>query len=814
MIEETISHYRVLEKLGSGGMGDVYKAEDTKLRRTVALKFLPRELMIDDEARRRFINEAQAASSLDHSHIGTIFEIDEVDGKSFIAMAYYEGGTLRDRLSEGRLPIEETVNVALQLARGLAKAHSSGIIHRDVKPANIMLTDEGQLKIVDFGLAKLAGQTLLTRTGTTLGTVAYMSPEQASGQTVDHRSDIWSAGVILYEMITGERPFKGDYEQAVLYSLVNTEPEYISRLRSDTPAALERIVDKALQKDQSRRYQSADELAMDLEAVLESLRSSDTRPAVRILGLSRRQKRVAGWSGAALTGVLAFVLALVLGRGVAENHPVTIAVLPLALESEDSDAAWFSDGMTEALITDLAQIENLRVISRRSVMQYKSTDKSASDIAKVLKVDFVVEGSVGRQDNIVRVSARLVDAASDQYVWADRFDSDFSEVLDTQARIAKAIAEKIHGQVSPDDLKRLEVRRTVDPETYEAYLKGIHHIGKYTPDDIRKGLAFLHEAVEKSPGDALAWAGLAIGYITVGHGPTPAPDVKQRARAAATRAVTLDSTLAEAQAAFAIVKDYYDWDWDVAERAFKRSIDLNPSLAMSHYHYAWMLIMFDRMDEAIREHELAVELDPLFPPQVAWMGDVYRMAGRYEDALREADKALELGDRSGIAHLVKGNVYLDLGELDSAIAEHERMVDQNPVWRGFLGATYASAGRAQDALKIVAAIEADGVKSIDAFQLAFLYAQLGDADEAFRWVDFEPPHAFLPWLATRWAPLYSLRDDPRYEVFLERLDLPQHRASEEKPFAQGPGTVDDYPPAGLAGLKSRSGSFSASLAPG
>lgn len=780
MIGETVSHYRVLEKLGSGGMGDVYKAEDTKLKRTVALKFLPRELTIDEEASRRFIVEARAASSLDHANIGTIYEIDEVDGKSFIAMACYEGGTLRDRISKGPLSIAEAVEISLQLARGLSKAHAGGIMHRDMKPANVMMTEGDQVKIVDFGLAKLAGQTLLTKTGTTLGTAAYMSPEQASGKAADHRSDLWSVGVILYEMITGQRPFKGDYEQAVVYSLLNTKPEFVSTIREEVSPALERIVERALEKDPERRYQSANDLVTDLEAVREDMRSGGTSRGVALPRFTKRQGRKAGFITAGVVAVLVILLVVVYGDRFVSTSPVTIAVLPMSLESGDADAEWFGDGMTEALITDLAQIENLRVISRRSVMRYATVDRSTVDIARELHADYLVEGSVSKQGNVVRVSARLVEPVHDEYVWAERYDSEFSEVLATQSRIAMAIAEKIHGKISPDDRAKLEKPRKIDPKTYEAYLKGMHHLAKYTPEDIRQGLSYLHEAVEESPGDALAWAGLALGYITVGHGPTATPDARQRARVAAKRAITLDSTLAEAQAAFAMVKEYYDWDWVAARKAYELSIELNPSLATSHYHYAWMLVILDDMDGAVRQHELAVEFDPLYAPQVAWMGDVYRMAGRRDDALRSTEKALELGDVSGIAHLVRGNVFLDEGRLDEAVTEHEKMVEGNLHWRGFLGATYAKVGREKDALRVAEAIKSDGPTAMDAFQLAVLYAELGDADEAFRWANYEPHHVFVPWLATSWMPLHRLEDDPRYDAFLDRLNLPRRRVASDR----------------------------------
>jgi serine/threonine-protein kinase len=775
MTGESISHYLVLEEIGSGGMGDVYRAEDTQLKRTVALKFLPRDLALDEEARQRFVHEAQAASALDHPNIGTIYEIDEVDGKFFIAMACYEGGTLRDRIAAGPLPISEATDIATHLARGLAKAHEKGIVHRDIKPANVMLTDDDRVKIVDFGLAKLAGKTLLTRTGTTLGTVSYMSPEQASGKDVDHRSDIWSIGVILHEMLAGDRPFNGEYEQAVVYSVLNTSPDYITSLRPETPQALEKIIDKALEKDPNRRYQNCDELVAELEMVSRGLEAGRQEASGSILRLSRRQRRslmrVAGAALVVVAGIAAWIWT---GRPV-DVEPVTIAVLPLTIESggEDSeDASWFSDGMTDALITDLAQMDNLRVISKRSVMRLKETDKTIPEIARALNVSYVVDGSVSKIGDRVMISARLADGPTDQYVWAERFESGFSDILGTQSKIAGSIARLIHGELSPTDEAHIERSREVDPATYEAYLRGMHSIAKYTPGEIQKGLAYLLEAVDNNPADALAWSGLAYGYIEVAHGPS-ALDYRKRSIAAAERAVRLDSTLSQAQAVLGMVKFYFDWDWSGAERAFIRANELNPSLAENHYHYSWMLLMVGRIDEAVFEHELALELDPLYAPQTAWMGEVYRMAGRYEDALRVVDQSLELGDPTGIARLVRGNIFLSLNRFDEAIAEHEQMVEVNPGWKGLLGASYAAAGRTQDALRIAEEVESGGPNAFQAYQLVFLYSYLRDADNAFKWLEFKPAHVFLPWAANESSPLHLLSDDPRYEAFIKRLNLPE-----------------------------------------
>jgi TolB-like protein len=467
------------------------------------------------------------------------------------------------------------------------------------------------------------------------------------------------------------------------------------------------------------------------------------------------------------------VAAVILTRGPREIDPIAVAVLPLSVEGGAGEIEWFSSGMTDALITELAQIENVRVICKRSVVRLAS-DQSLTEIAQDLDVSFVVDGSVTKFDDQVIITVRLADVRTDQYVWAERFETSFSEVLTTQRKIAGAIAEELLGEVPPTDKTRLATEREVNPEVYEAYLRGMHHIAKYTTDEVEKGLVYLHEAVDLDAGDALAWAGLAIGYITIDHGPT-ASDARDMAMAAARRAVRLDSTLAEAWAALAMAEAYYGWDWQRAARAFERASELNPSLAENHYHYAWILLLTGRKDEALVEHELAVELDPLFAPQTAWMGAMYRMAGEYDKALEQVERAQELGDRTGLSHLVRGKVYFDMGRVDDAIAEHQRMVEVNPVWHGLLCVTYARAGRSEEARAIAERIESKGPNPVEAFQLVYLFGQLGDADKAFEWLGYQPHHVFVPWLASEWAPIDPVSDDPRYESFLRELNLPKDR---------------------------------------
>ncbi|MFQ5853968.1 MAG: protein kinase, partial [Candidatus Binatia bacterium] len=542
MISKTISHYKILEKLGSGGMGDVYKAEDTKLQRIVALKFLPLELTRDEEARQRFVREARTASALDHPNIGTIHEIDEVDGHSFIAMAYYEGETLKDKIEHGPLDVEDATDITIQIAQGLAKAHSKDIVHRDIKPANVVITEDRQVKIIDFGLAKLRGRTVLTKTGTTMGTVAYMSPEQTQGANVDHRTDIWALGVMLYEMLAGENPFKGDYEQAVMYSIMHEEPEFITKVRGEVPGQMERILERALAKNPEKRFQTMEEMLEELRNASEGLKEGRrTKPSVFRLGRKQRLN---------VYRAFAVVLIAIIGFGiyfwrsqVAEATPVSIALLPLESITKDAEQAWFTDGMTDALITDLAKIRGLRVISRNSTRQYKGTNKAPPEIAEELGVTYVIDGSVVKMGDQVKVSARLIDAAKDEYLWSEDYARDFKNILTLQGEIAQTIASQIQVKLTPEEEVRLASARPVNPEAYEAYLKGQFHWGKLSRADLETAQQYFELALQKDPDYAPAHAGIALVWAArMQMGFVPPSEAAPKAKKAALKALELDST--------------------------------------------------------------------------------------------------------------------------------------------------------------------------------------------------------------------------------------------------------------------------------
>jgi len=453
----------------------------------------------------------------------------------------------------------------------------------------------------------------------------------------------------------------------------------------------------------------------------------------------------------------------------------SLAVLPLENLSGDPDQEYFVDGMTEAMITELSKLGAVRVISRRSVMRYKGGDTPLSEIAEELNVDGIVEGSVVRDGDQVRITAQLIHAGSDTNVWAESYDGDVAGVLVLQSNVARDIAREIEVALTPEAESRLAASSRVNPETYEAYLKGMYHLNKETPEDYEQGMAYLHEAVERNPGDALAYAGLAIGYITIAHSPA-AIDVRNKAREAAERALMLDPDLALAHASLAAIKTYFDWDWDEAEREFQRANALDPNLAMNHYHYAWYLALHDRMDEAIEEHKRAQELDPLTPLHTAWLGGLYYMVGRYDDAIAEADKAFDLDETKAVAHFVKGMGYRGKGMYGEAIEAHEAAAAGNPMWKPMLGSTYVVAGRRDEALRILEEIESQEVGPYNALARAILHNALGNLDEAFRWYNYEPHHAWAPWVRVD-SLMYgtAVRSDPRFEELMSRMRLPMPR---------------------------------------
>ena len=757
--------YAIKKELGRGGMGTVYLAEDLKHHRQVAIKVLQPDLssVLGPE---RFHREIEIAAGLSHPGILPLHDSGDAAGLLYYVMPYLAGDSLKDRLArEKQLSLEDSVAIITDVAEALAYAHEHGVVHRDIKPDNIMFQG-GRAVLCDFGIARAvdeAGGERLTQTGIAVGTPDYMSPEQAAGaQDVDGRSDIYSLGCVLYQMLAGTPPYTGVTPQAILARKAVEPVPSIRVVRDSIPEAVEAVVNKSLAKVPADRYRTADRMAADLA----SAASGEMRAAPAPL-----KKRVVMPLAVA---VLVIAAALYWFSGPSSSPPrlASIAVLPFD-NSGDPEQDYFVEGMHTALIGELAQISNIRVISRRSAMRFRDSDQTIPEIAAALGVDGVVEGSVIRQGDSVHLRVQLIEAVPvERHLWNQLFSCDTEEVLQMHSEVARAIAENLDIELTAGDEVLLASMPTISRETYEAYLKGMYYLNKGTQEDFQRGLAYFREAVDKNPADPLAYAGLALGYVTLGHSPAATPEVWDLARAAALRSVTLDSSLAEAWAALADMRVYYEWDWDGAQEAFENANALNPSLAMNHYHWAWFNLIFDRLDEAIVHHTEAQRLDPLTPLHTSWLGALYYMKGDYQRGIDEALKSLAFAPENISALLVLGEGYLNQGNIEEAIVTHERMAEINPAFAGILARTYAQAGREDDARRIAAALEADGVIPWTAFILAAIHVALDDKDEAFRWLNYRPAHAWLPWIRTSTWWFAPLHDDPRMEPLLAEMGLP------------------------------------------
>jgi len=774
MIGKSISHYKILEKLGEGGMGVVYKAEDTKLDRFVALKFLPWHLSQSEEEKKRFIHEAKAASALDHSNICTIYEIDETeDGQMFIAMACYEGESLKEKIERGPLPLDEAMDITIQVANGLAKAHSKDIIHRDIKPANILITEDGQVKIVDFGLAKLAGRTMLTKEGTTLGTVAYMSPEQTQGTEIDHRTDVWALGAVLYEMITGQIPFKGDYEQAVMYSIMNEELEPMTSLRTGVPMELERIVTKALAKSPDERYQHIDEMLVDLKAGRKHLQVGKTKePPIQTE--TSKINPVYLYSGlVVLIALLALIGIYFLPR---QGETIdSIAVLPLNNLSGDKEQEYFVDGMTEALITQLSKIRSLRVISRTSVMRYKDTNQSLPEIADDLNVDAVVEGSVLKVGNRVLITVKLIEAKADRHLWAQTYDRNLDDILAIYSEVAKKIAEEVKITLTPHEQALLTNTRKVNREAYLLYLKGRYYWFKRSEEGIRKGSEYFQQAIDIDPNFALAYTGVADSWIARGwYSILPPREAYPRTRSAAMKAIEIDDRLAEAHSTLAMVNFEFLKDWAASEREFKRAIELNPNYPIAHHWYGGYLSAMERHDEALAQAKEALELDPLSLIINTWVGLRYYFARQYDKAIEQFKKTIDLDPNFVPVHWHLGWAYEQKAMYSDAITEFQIAVSLSKghsMYLASLAHANAVAGKSGEARKLLNELnELKNQMYVPAFHVAAIYIGLGEKDRSFEWLEkaYEEGSPWISYLKVE-PMLDSLRDDPRFNALLKKV---------------------------------------------
>jgi serine/threonine-protein kinase len=723
-------------------MGVVFKAEDTKLKRPVALKLLPFELLYSPEAKERFIREAQAAAALDHPNICTVYEVEEQDGQAYIAMAYIDGKSLKARIAQGPLKVDEALEIAVQVAEGLEEAHRKGIVHRDIKPANIMLTAKSQAKILDFGLARLESAGDLTRTAMVMGTVAYMSPEQAQGHKVDHRTDIWSFGCTLYEMLAGRSPFQGGHEQAVFQAIIHGDPQPITALRGDIPAGLEQILDRCLKKNPLDRYPDAGSLIEDLKTV--DLRDILTSPSLSPY----------------------------------KNAP-SIAVLPFTDMSAEKDQDYFGEGIAEELINALAHIQELRVVARTSAFAIKGMNLDIREIGRMLNVKAVLEGSIRKAGNRLRITAQLINVEDGFHLWSERFDREMVDIFAIQDEISLAIVEHLKVSLRLGEKTALKKRSTDDPEAYNLYLKGLYFYARPSPDSLSKALNSFQAAIDKDPNFALAYAGMAGVFAGLGNlNLAPPAEMWPKAKAALQKALSLDNNLAEAHAGAAALAFFYEWDWDAAGRSFDRVLSLNPGDAMSHGQRGWFCLNRRRFDEAIREIKQALELDPLMPLYYVWSVGLHVAVGRPDEALQVFAKAMEIDPNSGLAYFHAGTAYARKGLLDEALDTFEKgkRLVVFPGWaEANLGLIYLKKGNREKAARILdEMIEGRNKINVSATNIAWLAGALGKLDLAFEFLDkaYEERdtlmafiHIYTEWLCP------AISADPRFKDVLIKMKL-------------------------------------------
>ena len=783
-IGQVLSHYRILEQVGAGGMGVVYRAHDERLDRDVAIKVLPAGMISDESSRKRFRNEALALAKLNHPNIATIHDFDSEAGLDYLVMEYVTGVSLALKLKKGPVPENELLDLSEQIARTLEDAHERGILHRDLKPGNIMVTPKGQVKLLDFGLAKLLAtgdaQTEETLSQTqAVGTLPYMAPEQLRGVYPDTRGDIYGAGVVMYEMATSRRPFEEKVSAALASDILNKPPAPPGRSNPALSPKLEEIILKCLEKDPENRYQSAKELSVDIRR----LRNASSSQVTLHPAPSRRRRLLVSVVSGLLTA-LVLLFALNVGgwrerlRGTTPARVQSLAVLPLENLSRDPDQEYFTEGMTDELITVLGHVGALKVISRTSVMHYKSTTKTVPEIARELHVDAVLQGAVLRAGNRARVTVQLTDGASDRNVWAQSYERDLQDVLALQDDVARSIADEIKAHLTEQEQTILTSKKTVNPEAHENYLRGRFYLNKWTPEGNEKAIEYFQQALSEDANYAAAYAGLADSYTLLGYYGIRAPnEVFPRAKVAAQKALELDDTLSEAHNSLALIIANYDWDWARSEQEYKRALELNPSYVTAHIWHAFHLVYGGNFPDAIVEARRAQELDPLSLITSTTVANILYDGQKYDEAIEENRKVLDLDPGFRWAHHSIGEDYVEKGMFKEGIAELTMGLDperRNPHFLGKLAYGMARGGDRSGAVKIIEdMIRQSRQRYIPPSQIAAVYAGLGDKEQVMAWLEkaYTMRDSWLPGIGVD-APFNPLHSDPRFREFVARIGVP------------------------------------------
>ena len=827
-----VSHYRILSKLGAGGMGEVYLAQDTKLDRKVALKILPDEVANDQTRMRRFVQEAKAASALNHPNIITIHEVEQLDSMNFIATEFIDGQTLRQRIKTG-LSLAESLEVAIQTVSALGAAHAAGIIHRDIKPENIMVRPDGYVKVLDFGLAKLTEQQqsisdpdastralVNTSAGTVMGTAVYMSPEQAKGLKVDERTDLWSLGVVIYEMMTGRVPFLAETTAETISLILQKDPAPLTRYAREVPTELERIVNKALTKNCEERYQSAKDLLIDLRNLKRKLEVDaeiDRTVSPELRGVSVadgtggvgttptsgpgagsitagappatstiesivsgvRNHKFAAFVTAVMLVLAAAGLTAYLRSGKQEASIDSIAVLPFENRSADPDAEYLSDGLAESLIYRLSQLPNLRVAPTSVAFRYKGKQADNLTAGNELGVRAVLVGRIIQRGDNLTISAELIDVRYNKLIWGEQYERKMSDLLATQREIAREIVEKLKLKVSGDE-KGIAKHYTDNNEAYQLHLRGRFYWAKRTEEGMRKAIEYYQQAIAKDPNFALAYSGTADAYALMGApdatGAMAPSEAMPKAKEAALKALSIDSTLAEPHVSLAHVLYYYDHDFVTAEREYKRALQLNPNYPTAPQWYSVYLMSLGRFDEALTQARRAHEMDPLSLPINMTLGWVQLTARQSDQAVDQLRKTIELDPTFVLAHHRLGLVYEQQGKHEEASSEFEKVVkitEGKAIGVAALARSYALSGRRADAQRLLGELQQlSKERFVSAVSVALIFSALGDDDQAFMWLEKAVELRDGVMVRMRVDPRFdSLRSDPRFAELVKRLKL-------------------------------------------